>query len=214
MECRAAPEPKQPISLTTERQTECNEFPDPGYGGADPPLYKFYPEETKITAVCWTLSRINQKDKLYMRTTAGCYIDEEFLQAGSKDLQSLLPECTKPKPYLVKTTKNEYLLPKNGFLMNCYETPSLASPGKREVQWGARHVWCSVQGEKVGSSSVWWRDAHVPVVDFTGVGLATWMPENRTQVERAHCYFPDDVFDGTVLGVGGGAGVCVEGVVR
>lgn len=204
----AAPKPKQPITFSTENATECNEFPDPGYGGSDPPLYKFYQEEEKIQAACWTESKVNKKDITYIRTTLGCYIDEEYIQAGSKDLQRLLPECIKHKPYAVKTTKNEYLLPKDGFVMNCFDKPSLESE-KVEVQWGARHVWCSVDGEMVGDSNVWWRDAHVQGVNMTGVQLKTWTAETKGE-EREHCYVPEDAFDTTVFEARGGGAKCSE----
>ncbi|TID17893.1 hypothetical protein E2P81_ATG10866 [Venturia nashicola] len=200
---------KPPLILTTEKQTECNEFPDPGYGGADPPLYKFFPEEEKITAACWTEQKVNRKTQTYIRTTLGCYMHEDSLQSENKDLQRLLPECVKIIPYKVKTTRNEYLLPKDGFLMNCYAKPDLGSR-KLEVQWGARHVLCSVRGEKVGESDVWWRDAHVQGVNMTGVQLKSWTKESK-MAERGHCYVPEDAFDSTVFEVKGGGGVCSEG---
>lgn len=200
---------KAPLTLSTEKAAECNEFPDPGYGGSDPPLYKFFQEEEKISAACWTDQKVGTKTITYIRTTLGCYIDEEFIQAGNKDLQRLLPECVKTKPYQVKTTRNEYLLQKDGFVMNCYDKPELESE-KSEVQWGARHVWCSVTGEKVGDSDVWWRDAHVQGLNMTGVQLKTWTKENGT-AEREHCYVPEDAFDSTVFEIQGGGNVCPEG---
>ncbi|KAE9978671.1 hypothetical protein EG327_007307 [Venturia inaequalis] len=205
----APPKAKAPITLSTENATECNEFPDPGYGGSDPPLYKFYQQEEKVTAACWTEQKVGLNNILYIRTTLGCYIDEEYIQAGNKDLQRALPECVKPKPYQVKTTRNEYLLPKDGFLMNCYAKPDLEA-AKREVQWGARHVWCSVIGEKVGESEVWWRDAHVRGVNMTGVQLKTWTKESGVS-ELEHCYVPNDAFDSTVFEVKGGGNVCSKG---
>jgi len=141
----APPKQKQPLTLSTENSTECNEFPDPGYGGSDPPLYKYYPEASKVQVACWTESTVNKKAVTYLRTTLGCFIDEEYVQSGNRDLQRAVPECTKPKPYAVKTTKNEYLLKKDGFWMGCWDSPKLSSE-KVEVQWGARHVWCSVNG--------------------------------------------------------------------
>lgn len=92
--------------------------------------------------------------------------------------------------------------------MNCFEKPSLESE-KSEVQWGARHVWCSVKGEVVGESDVWWRDAHVSGVNMTGVQLKTWTAENKTS-ESAHCYVPEDAFDSTVFEVKGGRNSCPE----
>lgn len=93
--------------------------------------------------------------------------------------------------------------------MNCFEKPSLESE-KSEVQWGARHVWCSVQGETVGESDTWWRDAHVQGANMTGVQLKTWTAEGKGS-EREHCYVPEDAFDSTVFEVQGGGGACPEG---
>jgi hypothetical protein len=132
------------------------------------------------------------------------------VQAGNKDFMKLLPECTKVRAYQVKTTKNEYLLKKDGFLMDCYDSPKLKSD-KMEVQWGARHVWCSVQGETVGASNLWWRDAHVQSANMTGVTAAKWTPE-RKEAGKGHCYLPDDAFDSTVFGVPGTGPKCTDTV--
>jgi hypothetical protein len=92
--------------------------------------------------------------------------------------------------------------------MDCWNKPNKESE-KVEVQWGARHVWCSVTGETVGSSDVWWRDAHAPQANLTGVQLKTWHAEAKSE-EKEHCYVPDDAFDGTVFDVKGGLLKCVD----
>jgi hypothetical protein len=171
-------------------------------------LYNFWPNVTKISLACWTESKVNKKTVTYLRTTIGCYVDEDYVQAGNKEFTRLLPECSKVRPYQVKTTKNEYLLKKDGFLMDCYDAPKRSSE-KTEVQWGARHVWCSVQGETVGASNLWWKDAHAQSVNLTGVAGAKWKPE-RKEGEKDHCYVPDDAFDSTVFGVQGSGPKCTD----
>lgn len=92
--------------------------------------------------------------------------------------------------------------------MDCWDKPE-KSGEKIEVQWGARHVWCSVTGETVGNSDVWWRDAHTTVVNLTGVAAKTWRAEGRA-TEKEHCYVPDDAFDNTVFKVEGGGVKCAD----
>jgi len=201
---------KAPITLSTENSTDCNEFPDPGYGGSDPPLYKFWPEATKIQVACWADVKVAKATSTYLRTTTGCYVNENDVQVGNKDLTRLLPECAKLKPYQVWTTKNDYLLKKDGFAMNCYKDPKLEAESV-EVQWGARHVLCSVQGEEVGArnNTVWWRDAHNPhsAVDSSGK-----MKAETKEEEKGHCYIPDDAFDNMVFGMQGAGTKCADGV--
>jgi len=92
--------------------------------------------------------------------------------------------------------------------MDCWDKPSKESE-KVEVQWGARHVWCSVTGETVGSSDVWWRDAHAAAANMTGVQLKSWTAE-RKGMDREHCYVPEDAFDNTVFEVKGSGTACVD----
>jgi hypothetical protein len=92
--------------------------------------------------------------------------------------------------------------------MDCWDAPKLSSE-KVEVQWGARHVWCSVNGETVGNSDLWWRDAHAPAANMTGVAAKNWRAEGK-EMEKEHCYVPDDAFDSTVFKVEGGGVKCAD----
>jgi hypothetical protein len=178
------------ITVKTETSADCNEFPDPGYGGSDAETYKFWPEASTIRVTCYADNYINGFNYTYLRTTSGCYIDEDAVQAGNKDFTSLLPKCATQKPYQVYTTKNEYLLPKDGFWMNCYDKPK-RSAKKFEVQWGARHVDCSVEGETVNGDDTWWKDSH-----------------SLGGNDEKHCFVPDDAFDNMVYEIAGAGKKC------
>jgi hypothetical protein len=184
------PNQRKPLTVTTEKSADCNEFPDPGYGGSDPDTYRFWPGASRIGVTCYTENFINGFNYTYLKTTSGCYIDEEHVQAGNKDFTALLPKCALPKPYQVYTTKSEYLLPKDGFWMECYDLPK-RSAKKWEVQWGARHVACSVEGENINGDNTWWRDSHSLKGD-----------------EDRHCFVPDDAFDNMVYEIAGGGKKC------
>jgi hypothetical protein len=189
---RKGADPRRPLTVTTEKSADCNEFPDPGYGGSDLGTYKFWPEASRINVNCYTENFINGFNYTYLRTTSGCYVDEMSIQAGNKDFTAILPKCSIPKPYQVYTTKNEYLLPKDGFWMSCYENPRRTGK-KFEVQWGARHVACSVEGETVNGDNTWWRDSH-----------------SLKGEQDKHCFVPDDAFDNMVYEVAGGGKKCDE----
>lgn len=183
--------------MSTEKSADCNEFPDPGYGGSDPDTYKFWPEASRINVGCFIDSHINGINYTYLKTTSGCYVDEMSIQAGTKDFTNILPRCAAVAPYAVWTTKNDYLLEKDGFWMSCYQQPSKKKGGgnnkKFEVQWGARHVSCSVEGDRVGGDETWWRDSH----SLKG------QPDS-------HCYVPADAFDNMVYEVQGSGKTCAE----
>jgi hypothetical protein len=178
--------------VTTEKSADCNEFPDPGYGGSDPDTYKFWPEASRITVTCWVENFINGFNYTYLRASSGCYVDEMSLQAKRKDFTSLLPKCPAIPPYQVYTTKNDYLLPKDGFWMSCYKQPKKKSE-MYEVQWGARHVTCSVEGDTVEGDDTWYRDAH-----------------KVRGKDNEYCYVPADAFDNMVYEVPGAGMTCAE----
>ncbi|KAF2431574.1 hypothetical protein EJ08DRAFT_733243 [Tothia fuscella] len=186
-----APNPKT-TTVTTEKSADCTEFPDPGYGGSDPDTYTFWPEASKIKVTCHLENFINGFNYTYLRATSGCYVDEMSVQAGNKDFGKLLPQCPPVQPYQVWTTKNEYLLPKDGFWMNCYKAPKKNS-ARFEVQWGARHVSCVDFGDKVKGDDAWFRDAH-----------------KVKGKEDQHCYVPADAFDNMVYELPGAGMSCDE----
>jgi len=184
-----------PITVITEAAVDCNEFPDPGYGGSDPPVYQFWPSASRIKVDCHMDVTVAGENFTYLRSNSGCYIDEMGVQAGEKDFTSLLPKCPALKPYRVYTTRNEYLLPKDGFYMDCYREPRKASQ-KVEVQWGARHVLCSAEGQEINKNGLWWRDAHA----LSGV----------KGYQDSHCFIPDDAFDNMVYEVEGSGAKCED----
>jgi len=76
--------------------------------------------------------------------------------------------------------------------MSCYDKPKRTGK-KFEVQWGARHVACSVEGETINGDNTWWRDSH-----------------SLDGKEERHCYVPDDAFDNMVYEIPGGGRKCDE----
>lgn len=192
MTAKSKPTDKAALTVKTEKSTDCNEFPDPGYGGADTDTYKFWPEASRISVNCYLESRINGINYTYLRTTSGCYVDEMSIQAQNIDFTARLPKCGPVRPYQVFTTKNEYLLPKDGFWMSCYKKPEKKSE-RVEVQWGARHILCQTEGQKINGDETWYRDAH-----------------NLKGKDEDHCYVPADAFDNMVYEIPGAGTPCAE----
>jgi len=142
------------IATEDDQETSCYDFPDRALGGwaesnTVPTTYEIF---------CWQNGTIEKLGNIFLKTTKGCYLDENDIKEGNApdvDFTKLLPWCGPLRPYEVYSTKSEYMLPGwdpvAGYLQNCWLDTTLNSITVHDL-WFSVHTYCWVNGTTVGSS--------------------------------------------------------------
>lgn len=143
-----------PRTLLVERDntpTECTEFPD-RHGISVEYLFS----QNNYTVYCWQNSTVyNPAGEIFVRTIQDCYVDENDLLAEDIDFVEELPKCGPVKPYMIY---NSPLLwnytPEDTahYTLPCWREPNTKNPSLETAATGP-HLYCWVEGEKVGNST-------------------------------------------------------------